>query len=330
MHAPWTTGSLAQELGAQCEGDPLRPLVGVASLADAGTSDLSFCDGDQARRQLERTEAGAVLISDGEPPASVVALRVPDPRRVFAKAAALLNPSERLVPGVHPSAVVSESAHVHELARVDANTIIDDGASVDRGAHIMGGAFIGRGVRIGADSVIFPNATVLEGSSVGARCRIAPGAVVGADGFGHIPAEPVPIRFPQLGRVVIEDDVDIGANSCVDRGALDTTRVERGARLDNLVQIGHGARVGARSLLAAFAGLAGRASLGCDSLVGGRASLKEGVSIGSRAQIAGHAGVTKNAGEDAKLAGFPARPHRSWLRELAGRRLADSDEEVQS
>lgn len=326
MNSAWTTGGLAQALNAQCEGDPDRRLLGLASLAAARGNDLSFYDQSQREELLCATRAGAVLLNAGVAPEGVVVLRVAHPRLAFANAAALIVPPERLLPGVHATAVVAESAWIDPLACLEAHVVVGERAVLKAGAHIMAGAYIGPDVRIGADTVVFPNATVMAAATVGDRCRISPGAVVGADGFGHIPGTPVPTRFPQLRSVVIGDDVDIGANACVDRGALEDTVVEPGARLDNLVQIAHGARVGARSLLAAFSGLAGRARIGADGLVGARASIKEGVNVGASCRLAAHSGVGKSIGDNASLSGFPARPHREWLRTLAAlRRLGNVD-----
>jgi UDP-3-O-[3-hydroxymyristoyl] glucosamine N-acyltransferase len=325
MSIAWKTGALAEALNAKCEGDPERLITGLAALGRAASKDLSFCEGPGSSA-LESTRAGAVILHEGAAPEGVVVLRVPSPRLAFAKAAALILPRERPSPDVHSTAVVSDTAWVDPSATVDAHVVIGDRAVVKGGAHIMAGTYIGPDVRVGVDTIVFPNATIMAAATIGDRCRIAAGAVIGSDGFGHIPDEPVPTRFPQLRSVIIADDVDIGANTCVDRGALEDTVVARGARLDNLVQIAHGAHVGARSLLAAFAGLAGRARLGKDGLVGGRSSIKEGVIVGAGSRVAAHSGVAKNVGDRMTVAGFPARPHREWLRGLASlRRLSRPD-----
>ena len=189
-------------------------------------------------------------------------------------------PAVKRVAGIHQTAVVAPTVRIHEDVYVGAYAVIEPGAVVHPNAQILPHTVIGEDVVVGEYTEIGPNSTVLARTIVGARCKIGAGTVIGSDGFGHIPDEPVPIRFPHFGRVIIEDDVEIGANVCIDRGALTDTVIERGARLDNLVQVGHGARVGASSLLAAFVGLAGRAVVGRRVQMGGRSSLKRGCSTG--------------------------------------------------
>jgi UDP-3-O-[3-hydroxymyristoyl] glucosamine N-acyltransferase len=310
-------GELAARCGAVCEGEAAVRIDGVASIDVAGPSDVAFFTG---RGDLLRTtRAGAIFLDAGEVPRGTLALRTPRPRLAFARAAALLFPEAHPEPGVHPLASVDATACV-DGAAIEAFAVIGPRAVVAPGAWVQAHAVLGADVEVGTLARIFPHAVILDGCRVGARARIGPGAIIGFDGFGFEVEGGEVVRVPHRGTVVIEDDAEIGANACVDRGTLGATRVEHSAKLDNLVHIAHNAVVGARSLLAAFAGLAGGAQLGADARLGGRASLVDGVKVGANTTLSAMAAVARDEGPGQHLSGAPARPHRQWLRELAALR----------
>ena len=318
-----TTGALAELVGGRCEGDPDRTIHGVAALDRAGPGELSFCRGGSWARILPHTRAGAVLVSDLDPPEGVVAIRVRDPRYAYAIAAAELVPLDWPSPAVHPTAFVHPGAVVGE-ATIDAYAVIEDGAQVGDGAWVQAHAYVGHRVRVGSRARLMPHAVVMEGCTIGERVWLQPGSVVGADGFGHVIGPDGPVRVPQLGTVVLEDDVEVGANACVDRAALDETRVGRGSRLDNLVQVAHGVRIGAECMLAAFAGVAGGARLGDRVVMAGRTAVIDGIEVGSGAIFAGLASASRNVPAGRKIGGSPARRYGQWLREVAAVRQLPS------
>jgi UDP-3-O-[3-hydroxymyristoyl] glucosamine N-acyltransferase len=321
----WTAGSVAERIEAVCEGPRDRVLTGVASLETAGPDDLSFCTGGRYLPMLATTRAGAVVVADGlEVPAGCVALRHRNPRLGYARAATAMLPLDWPEPGVHPRAWVADDAVV-EGATIGPFAVVASGAVVAPGAWVQAHAYIGAGVTVGARSRIMPQAVVMDGCTIGERVWLAPGAVVGADGFGHVVGPEGVLRVPQLGTVVLEDDVEIGANACIDRAALDETRVGEGSRLDNLVQVAHGVRIGARCLIAAFAGVAGGAKLGNGVVMAGRTAVIDGIEVGDGVVFAGLASASRNVAPGTMLGGSPARRYRSWLREVAAlRQLPDT------
>lgn len=317
--AAWTAGRLADLTGAVCEGDRDRVVTGVAALDRARPTDLTFCRGGRWERVLASTKAGIVLLRDGRVPDSAVALRHPDPRLAYAQAAAAMLPVEWPEPGVHPTACVADDAVV-DGATVDALAVVESGAVLAPGSWVQAHAFVGRGARVGEGCRIMPHAVVMDRCVLGARVWLQPGAVIGADGFGHVLGPGGVVRVSQLGVAVLEDDVEIGANACVDRAALDETVVGRGSRLDNLVQVAHGVKIGAECLLAAFAGVAGGAKLGDRVVMAGRTAVIDGIEVGAGAVFAGLASASRDVPPNTRLGGSPARAYRTWLREVAALR----------
>jgi UDP-3-O-[3-hydroxymyristoyl] glucosamine N-acyltransferase len=315
----WTTGEVARLVGAQCEGPSDRELSSVASLDRAGATELTFCTGGRWLAELAATHAGAVLLASGGVPHGVVALRHKNPRWAFAVAAAAMHPVPWPEPGVHPRAEVHASARVAGTT-IEAFAVVEAGATVGAGSWIQAHAYVGPGVAIGSRCRIMPGAVIMDGCTLGDRVWLKPGAVVGADGFGFALGEDGPVKVPQLGHVVLEDDVEVGANSSVDRAALGETRVGRGTRLDNLVQVAHNVHIGSQSLLAAFSGVAGGARLGDGVIMGGRSAVVDGVRVGHRATLAALTSASRDVAPGARLGGSPARPYREWLREMASLR----------
>ncbi len=314
----WTTGSIARLVEAECDGPDSLELRGVASLTSAGADELSFCAGGRWSKLLPGTGAGAVIARPGEAvPSSAVPLWHDNPRLAYAKAASAMVPLVWGAPGVHPTASVHPTAMVDPTASVGPFAVIDEGAVVGPGSWVMAHAYVGQHVRVGTSCRLMPHAVVMERCTMGDCVWLLPGAVVGADGFGHVPTPDGPIRVPQLGTVVLEDGVEVGANACVDRAALDETRVGRGTKLDNLVQVAHGVRIGASCLIAAFAGIAGGARLGDGVVMAGRTAVIDAIDVGDGAVFAALASAMRNVPKGRRIGGSPARRYFRWLRETA-------------
>ncbi len=296
-----------------CVGEVPEQVRGVASLEGAEPSDLSFLGNRKYRKLVATSKAGVILLPadyEGEPQPGQAFLRVDDPSLALAKVSALIEARlwPRPEPGIHPSAVVEPGAEVDPGATVGALALIMAGARVESGAVIHGSAVVGRGARIGADSQIFPRAVIADYCEVGARCRVLHGAVIGSDGYGYHSSAAGHARIPQVGNVVLEDDVDVGANSTLDRARFAQTRIGSGTRIDNLVMIGHNVRVGRHCLIVAQAGISGSCTLGDFVVIGGQAGFAGHIHIGDGAMVGAQAGISKDIPPGDKLRGSPALP----------------------
>jgi UDP-3-O-[3-hydroxymyristoyl] glucosamine N-acyltransferase len=254
-------------------------------------------------------------------PARVTLIRVGDPYQAFIRVyQEYVAPAPPALEGVHPQAAVVPSARIADDAAVDALAYVGAEAVIDRRARIHAGACVGPGARIGADTVLHPHAVVREGCTIGARCVLHSGAVIGGEGFGFPRIDGVPQRIPQLGTAVLEDDVEVGANSCIDRATFGETRVGEGSKIDNLVQIGHNVRIGKHCILCGNVGVAGSTTLGDRVTVGAGAGIAGHLHIGDDAIIGGWSGVTKSLPAGAVVSGFPAQDHDKERRLVAGQR----------
>ncbi len=298
------------------EGDASVSLVGICTLAEAGPEHLSFLRSGRYARQLESTRAGAVLLDRTTDAGGRTVIRCDDPYIAYARAQALFHPVRWPRAAVDPRAWVADDAEVNG-ATVEAFAWIGPGARVGAGSWIQAGTYVGAGATVGRDCRLMPGSIVLEECVLGDRVWLNPGAVIGGEGFGFAPSAAGHVKVPQISRAVIGDDVEIGANSSVDRGALNDTVVETGSKLDSLVQIGHGARVGSGSLLAAFAALGGSSRLGRFTMVGGRSGISDHVTTGDGARLAGVTAVFSDQPDGAKLAGVPAIDAGVWRRAVA-------------
>lgn len=303
---------LARHLGARHVGLPVD-IKGLATLEDAGPGQLAYAE------RLAPTRAGVLICREAaEAPACLL---VEDPKRAFIRAMELLLP-ERHPQGVHPSAVI-EGVLGRDVA-VGALVVVEAGAVIGDGAVLYAGVVVCRDAQVGAGTVIFPKAVLYPGVVVGRDCRIHAGAVLGADGFSYHPGPEGPLKVPQRGGVVIEDGVEIGANTCVDRAFLSETRVGAGSKLDNLVQLGHNTALGRGCVVAAQVGIAGSTRLGDGVLVGGQAGFTEHLHIGDGARVAAGAGVIRDVPAGEAVLGSPALPAAQARRVLAAlRRLPE-------
>lgn len=312
-----TLAALAAHVGGRVRGRGARRIEAVAPLASAGPSHLSFLAHPRYRPLLASSRAGAVLLSSEEDAGPERDLLVhPEPYRALARILSLLHPEERPAAGVHPTAWVAASARVHPRASVGPGAVVEEGAEVGEGTSIGANAVVGRGVRIGSGGTVGAGAVLVAASWLGDRVRIGEGAVVGSAGFGFVPGDTEPEPIPQVGRVVIEDGVEIGANATVDRATLGETRIGRGTKVDNLVQLGHNVAVGRGVLIAAQAGVAGSTRIGDGVMIGGQAGVVGHVEVGDLARIGAGAGVASSVPPGATVSGGPAFDHRAWRRAM--------------
>jgi UDP-3-O-[3-hydroxymyristoyl] glucosamine N-acyltransferase len=307
-------GEVAQALGASLEGGGENvEITGVAALEDAVPGQITFLADRRHEALVAGTTASAILLAPGAPAASIPVLRVENPYAAFAQALELLHPPRRPPAGIHPMAVIAPTAVLGDGASVGPHVVVGDGACIGRNAVLHPNVTIYRDVRIGDDFTAHAGVVVREEVVIGDRVTLHAGAVVGSDGFGFVPGE-THRKIRQVGTVVLEDDVEIGSNATVDRATLGATHVGRGTKIDNLVMIGHGSRLGAHCLLAAQAGLAGSTRLGHHVMMGGQAGASGHLSIGDGVQIAAQTGIHRDIPAGAVYGGYPAMEVRRWRR----------------
>lgn len=302
---------LAAAVGGVVDGDPELELSGVAGLEEAGPTQLSFLANRRYAALFRTTRAGAVLVSDTEPAHGRTVVRCADPYLAFAKALAIFHPVARPAPGVHPLAVVEG---VVDGATVLPFAYVGPGAWVGEGTVLQPHVYVGPGARVGRDCLLMAGSVVMDGCVLGDRVVLNPGAVVGGEGFGFVPTRAGLVKIPQTGRAVVDDDVELGANSCVDRAAMGDTRVGVGTKLDNLVQIGHGAEIGPHNVLVAYSAVAGSTRTGAGVTMAARTLLLGHLDIGAGATIGAMSMVTGDVPPGEKRTGSPAIEHRDWLR----------------
>ncbi len=324
-----TVGELIEKLGGTLvQGDPEWLVDGVNSCERAKAFEVVFADSQSAVAAALGGDAGIVVLPAGSAemyPHGKCIVEAEQPRLWFAKAAKLLNSADQAA-GVHPGAVVAHDAHLSVGVAVAAGAVIDGGAHIGPGTHVEAGAIIGRGVSVGADCHIYPRAVLYPGTTLGDRVIVHAGAVLGADGFGYVRDAKTGAytQFPQQGTLVIEDDVEIGANSTIDRGALEETRIRRGTKIDNLVHVGHNCDIGEDVILVALTGISGSSTVGRGAVLAGRVGIGDHAHVGPGVILGGQSGVfngktVTNEGlrPGAVLYGTPARPLKQVLREQA-------------
>jgi UDP-3-O-[3-hydroxymyristoyl] glucosamine N-acyltransferase len=305
-----TARELAQFLAATLEGDPGQKISGIASPESARAEDLIYVD---APKQLERAARSAarcaVVALEADLPGKTL-LRVPNPKLAFARAAAALLPEPVVAEGVHATAVISSTARLAAGVAVGPYAVVEEGAEVGAGTQIGAHCVIGRGARVGEQCRLYPHVTLYPGARLGARVVVHSGAVIGGDGFGYVFGDGRYWKFPQVGAVEIGDDVEIGANTCIDRGALDLTCVAQGTKLDNLVQVGHNVFIGEHTVIASQTGISGSSTVGKNAVLGGQVGIADHCHIEDGAICGAQAGVpsgkTVRAGQT--VWGTPARP----------------------
>jgi UDP-3-O-[3-hydroxymyristoyl] glucosamine N-acyltransferase len=329
---PFPLRAVAETIGVEL-ADPSvgsLPIEDVKALADAGPTHLSFLDNRKYIGQLAATRAGACLMRAtfvNQAPASTVAITSAAPSRAFAHALHLfyadaLRPKAANIRGEQGGALVHPTAWLEESVMVEPGAVIGPEAQVGRGTVVAAGALVGFRAVVGRDCYVGPSVTITH-ALVGDRVILHAGVRIGQDGFGFAMGPQGHLKVPQIGRVLIHDDVEIGANSAIDRGSLKDTIIGEGTKIDNLVQIGHNVVIGRHCVIVAQSGIAGSAELGDFVVMGGHSGVIDHVKIGNGAQIAGMAHVKNDVSPGARMGGTPARPFRDWAREVAAlKRLA--------
>jgi UDP-3-O-[3-hydroxymyristoyl] glucosamine N-acyltransferase len=306
----------AELVNGEIIGDPQRTITGVSGVREAKEGDITFISSPQYIRYLAGTKASCVIVKDPVPDLTIPQVKVPNPHFAFAKALEYFYPKSAPVAGVSKSAFVAASASVGDNVSIYPFAYIADHAAVGNGSVIMPGAFIGEHTKVGRECLIFPNVTIREGIMIGDRVIIHAGTVIGSDGFGYVFENGEHYKIPQVGGVIIEDDVEIGSNVSVDRATIGNTIIRKGTKIDNLVQIAHNVTIGQKALIISQVGIAGSSDIGDFVVLGGQAGIADHTTIAAGTMLAAQAGTKGNL-EKGIYAGSPAIPHAAWLRAQA-------------
>jgi UDP-3-O-[3-hydroxymyristoyl] glucosamine N-acyltransferase len=315
-----TASDIAEIVGGKVTGNGDAAVRALAPLDRATDADLSFLANARYAPMYERTRASAVLIApEFADLATTAAARIVVDRPHDAMLAVLprLYRAPVREPGVHATARLGRGVSLGDAVTIGPYAVIGDGAVIGDRSWIDAHVVVGAGVVVGSDSRIFPSATLYSGTTVGHRVVVHAGVRLGSDGFGYVFRNGIHEKIPHVGRCIIEDDVEIGANTTIDRGSVDDTVIGAGTKIDNLVQVAHNVRIGRLCVIVAQVGIAGSARVEDGVVIGGQAGLAGHITIGSRAQIAGQAGVFGNVPPNETWSGYPARPHRQSLRATA-------------
>ncbi len=320
MSATLTAAEVAGLVGGEVVGDGAAPLSGVAPLDRAGSGDLSFLASGKYLEEFQRSRAGAVLCKAehrAAQPGPATRIVVGDPHRAMLQVVARLFPPPPRAAGVHPTAVVERGAVLGAEVAVGPHAVVGAGARLGDRATVMANVVVGGGVVVGEDAILYPGVVLYPGAEIGARTILHAGVKVAVDGFGYVPGPEGHAKLPHVGRCVVGEDVEIGANSTLDRGSVGDTEVGAGTKIDNLVHIGHNCRVGKRCLSMAQVGLAGSTRVEDDVILAGQVGLAGHLTVGRGARIGAQSGVMDDVPAGAAWFGDPARAHREAMRGVA-------------
>jgi len=319
-------GELAALFGCELIGDPSVTVDRVAALSQAGKGDISFSASDAYEDLLRSSTASAVIVRPGDAEISpVAALIADDPYLLYALVAEVLHPEPDIRPGIHSTAVVSESANISPSAEISANATIGNDSAIGDGVLVGPGVVVGPRCRVGDDTRLFANSVLVRDVTIGDRCIVHPNAVIGSDGFGNVQSPEGWVKLPQLGRAVVGNDVEVGANTTIDRGALDDTVIGNGVRIDNLVHIAHNVQIGDHTAIAGQVGIAGSTIVGKRCMFAGQAGIVGHLKICDDVIVAGKTVISKNVTAPGFYAGsIPGEPDKEWKRKVARFRRLDS------
>jgi len=320
----FTTAQIAKLLGGQVVGDRNAPLRNFAPAESAQKGDLTFAENEDYFIHAEQSAATAIIAEKKFSSAKKILIHVPNARIAFAKALPLFFPEEKLTTGIHPTAVIAKSAHVDTTAHIGPHCTVGERVKIGARSVLHAGNFVGDDSQLGDDVILFPNVTVYPRSQIGSRVRIHASSVIGSDGYGYVQDGGIHRKVLQIGGTIIGDDVEIGAGCTIDRGALGSTVIGKGTKLDNLVHIAHNVEIGVHCLLCAQVGIAGSAKVGNYVVMGGQVGIASHLKIGNQVTIASKSGVMHNIPDGEKWLGAPAQPDREMKRQfIAIQRLPD-------
>src|SRR5512143_41171 len=305
---------LADLTGAELSGPGDIEITGVAGIENAGTGFVTFIAEKGRLKDLEQTLASAAFVPFDAPAQRIPQLRVKNPRLAFARAIGLFHVKPYRASGISGKASIGENVTIGHDPSIHPYAVVDDDAQIGDRVTLYPGVYVGRGTTIGDDSVLYANVSIGEKVIIGKRVIIQAGAAIGGDGFGFVSDGGRHHKIPQVGGVIIEDDVEIGANSCVDRATLGNTVIRKGTKIDNLVQVAHNVSIGEHCILAGHVGIAGSSTLGDYVVLGGRAGVADHITIGDKVMAGGGAGITRDVETGQVIASNPAMPIRDWLR----------------
>lgn len=310
---------LAALIGGQIEGDPDVKVCTFSKIEEARPGSLTFLANPKYTHYIYDTNAGIVLVKDDFKaefplPKHVTLLRVPDPYATLASLMAYVENLKPVPKGIENPCFIAEGVEVPEDAYIGAFAYVASGAKLGKGVRIYPQAYVGNNVVIGDGTIIYPGVKIYADCHIGKQCIIHSGAVIGADGFGFAPTSEGYAKIPQTGNVIIDDDVEIGANTCIDRATMGHTQIGRGTKIDNLVQVAHNVVIGSNNVFAAQGGIAGSTHIGDDNMVGGQVGFAGHIKIGSRNQFGAQSGIPNNVGDDQKLMGYPAVDRMTFAR----------------
>jgi len=306
---------LAAKIGAVLQG-PDAEVSGIASIEDAQPGQVTFLSNPRYVALVRETKAAAVIAKDPVSGAECAFLLAPNPYYAFACALELFHPREIRPAGISPMASIHPGATLGKDLSIGPFCVVEEGAVIGDRTALVANVFVGKGASIGEDGLVYPHVTLYHGVRVGKRAILHSGCVIGGDGFGFAPSEKGYRKIPQVGTVEIGDDVEIGANTTIDRAALGVTRVGRGTKLDNLIQVGHNCVIGEDTVIAALTGIAGSCRIGSRVMIGGQAGLAGHLEVGDGVMLGARTGVASSisAKDGAAWSGAPAMPHKTWLR----------------
>ncbi|HUY14174.1 MAG TPA: UDP-3-O-(3-hydroxymyristoyl)glucosamine N-acyltransferase [Terriglobia bacterium] len=327
------------------DGDGETEIRGIAGLDRATGGQIAFAEGTQGLGQAVRSGAGCIIVPSGQRVAGHTTIAVARPKLALIRVAAAILPPPAVAPGIHPTAVVSPDAEVAGGASVGPNAVIEKSAKIGVGTSIGAGSFVGEGVEIGTECTLHPHVSIYPGARIGNRVILHSGVVIGGDGFGYIFVEGRHQKFPQIGQVRIEDDVEVGCNTTIDRGSLGETVIGQGTKIDNLVQIAHNVRIGRHCIIVSQTGISGSSEIGDHVVIGGQVGIGEHVRIEDQVRVGGQAGILpgKVIKKGMVVWGTPARPFEQFktihaylsrlpelaekLREISRRMARDENQE---
>ena len=313
---------ICEHLDGELSGDGNMEITGVSGINEALPTQITFVANPKYIAALATTQAGAIIIGHGVPGNGKAIIRVKDPYWAFVQVLQMFSSDKnrRAFPGIDKTAILGENVKLGERVSIQAFTYIADNVEIGDDTVIQPYVYIGEGTKIGADGLIYPHVSIREEVTIGDRVIIHCGAVIGSDGFGFAPVNKRQHKIPQIGTIVIEDDVEIGANTTIDRATLAETRIKRGTKLDNLVQIAHNVVIGEDCCLAAQVGIAGSTTLGDRVNIAGHGGAAGHLTLGEDSVVYAKSAVTKDMPPGSHLSGFPARPHKQQLRIRAATR----------